>query len=87
MDTKEQLLKEFTEQTKKYMQKQERVSVLLKCCGAIREGGELPVWILTNESLEELVLAIKDEETALDKLRGIIDKLEYNSLKNLKKMH
>jgi len=75
METREQLLKEHTEWTVKYVKAHERVVSLLPPCKEIREGEEPPVWIPTMESLAEFESAKKDEETALAKLREIMEKL------------
>lgn len=74
-ETKEQLHKEHAEWTVKYMQAHERVSDMLERCWEKRVGEELPVWILTKESLADLDSAIKDEAIALDKLREVMHKL------------
>ena len=76
MDTKEQLHAEHAERTAKYMRAHERVSAVLTRCWEVREGEELPVWILTKESLAELDSTIKDEGIALDKLRETAHKLQ-----------
>lgn len=79
MDIKEQLHKEHAEWTVKYVEAHERVSAVLAHCWETRVGEKLPVWILTKESLAELDSAIKDEGTALDKLREIAHKLGERS--------
>ena len=42
----------------------------------VRVGEELPVWVLTGESLTALDSAIKDEVITLDKLRETAHKLQ-----------
>ena len=76
MDTKERLHSEHAEWTIKYVQAHEQVSALIKRCWEVREGENLPVWILTGESLTELDRAIENEAIALDKVREISHKLQ-----------
>ena len=76
MGTKEQLCAEHAEWTAKYMRAHDRVSALLARCWEVRVGEELPVWVLTGESLTALDSAIKDEGITLDKLRETAHKLQ-----------
>ena len=76
MDTKEQLRAEHAEWTVKYVQAHELVSDLMGRCWEVRAGEELPVWVLTRESLATLDSAIENEGIALDKLRETAHKLQ-----------
>ena len=75
MQTEGQLLEERFEWTLKYLNAHERISAILGGRREIREGNEVPVWVLNRESHAEFESAIEDAGTAIDKLRAIRRKL------------
>ena len=75
MSTKEQLLKEYTEWTVKYVKADERLKSLLPHVSEVSRGEEFQPFIPTEESLAEIANAEEDVNTARGKLREILDKL------------
>jgi len=75
MGRREDLLKEHTKWTIKYVKAHERVVALLPPMEKLQPGKEPPMWIPTPESVAEFESAKKEEETALAKLWEIVDEL------------
>jgi len=75
MQAEGQLLEERFEWTLKYLNAHARISAILGGRREIREGNEVPVWVLNRESHAEFESAIEDAGTAIDKLREIRCKL------------
>lgn len=75
METREELLKEHTEWTVKYVNADKHLKDLLPPVANLSAGEKLQPFIVTEESLAEFESAEKDVETALNKLREIREKL------------
>ena len=75
METKEELMKEYAKWTAKYIKADEYLKSLLPPVVDLSKGEKLQPFILTEESLAEFERAEKDVETALNKLREILEKL------------
>ena len=75
METKEELLKEHTKWTVKYVNADKHLKDLLPSVANLSAGEKLQPFIITEESLAEFERAEKDVETALSKLREILEKL------------
>ena len=75
METKEELMKEYAKWTAKYIKADEYLKSLLPPVVDLYKGEKLQPFILTEESLAEFERAEKDVETALNKLREILEKL------------
>ncbi len=75
MGAREQLLKEHSEWTVKYVKAHEQVVALLPPVADVSRGERLIPWIPTVESLAEFDRAKNNEEVALAKLHEIMDRL------------
>jgi len=75
MVTREQLLKEHTEWTVKYVKADEHLKSLLPQVANVSEGEKLKPFIITQEWLAECARAEKDVSIALTKLQEIREKL------------
>ena len=75
METREQLLKEHAEWTVKYVKADEHLKSLLPPIADLSKGEKLQPFIPTEESLAEFSSAERDINTALTKLREIMEKL------------
>jgi len=75
METREELMKEYTKWTVKYVNADKKLKDLLPVVADVSRGEKLQPFIITEESLAEFERAEKDVETALNKLREIREKL------------
>jgi len=75
MGKKEKLTKEYTEWTVKYIEADNRLKSLLPNLTELSKGEKLQPFTLTKESVAEFASAKKEVDTALAKLREILDTL------------
>ena len=75
MKTRDELLREHTKWTINYVKADQYLKSLLPPVADLSKGEKLQAFVLTEESLAEFERAEKEVETALTKLREILDKL------------
>ena len=75
MDTKEELLRELGEWTKKYVEAHEKQMALLPPVANLTKGEVLILWNPTEETLAEWDKLEKRKQAAQAKRREIIDEL------------
>ncbi len=75
MSMKEQILKDYVDWTRKYIEAHKSVKSFLPPTTRLTKGDKLIEWIPTAKSLAEFENAKNDEEAALTKLQEIRDHL------------
>lgn len=75
MPMKEQILKDYVDWTRKYIEAHKLVKSLLPPVTRLTKGDKLRKWIPTAKSLAEFENAKNEEEAALIKLQEIRDHL------------
>ncbi|MBA7706740.1 hypothetical protein ES703_115597 [subsurface metagenome] len=75
METKEELMREHSRWTVKYVNADKHLKELLPPVANLSELEKMQPFIITEESLAEFERAGRDVETALNKLREIREKL------------
>ena len=75
METREQLLEQYTEWMTKYTEADRRVKDLLSPLAKSAKGRGLTAWVPTKENLAEFDKAERDLNRALTKLHEIMEKL------------